>query len=123
MNVLNRALLALLCNLSIAGCSSAVPDSANAEGQIDSVDSQKTPAQVIVVFKEGITHDEAVEAAAGYGMKAVRYYKSLSEHSNKVHLLLQSASLSAEETVQRLKNDPRVETASIDYQRRPLKAE
>ena len=123
MSVLNRVLLALLCNFSIAGCSSVAPDSANAEGQIGPVDSQKTPARVIVVFKEGITRDEALEAAAGYGLKAALYYKGLSEHSNKVHLLLQSASLSAEGTVQLLKNDPRVESASIDCQRRPLKAE
>lgn len=117
MPLMKKALLALLCSLSIAGCSSAAQESANVEEQNSTAASQKTAAKVIVVFKEGMTYDEAAEAAAAHGMKVSHYYKSLSERSNKPYMALESSSQSAEEMVRSLKNDPRVDSVSIDYER------
>lgn len=123
MKVFNAAALALMCQLCIAGCSTSAHEGVNTQGQSapeEAAGSQQTAASVIVVFKEGTTYDEAVRAAADHGMKVTHYYKTLSERSNKPYMVLESTSLSEEEMLLQLKNDPRVETVSVNYQRKLL---
>ena len=119
----HTAVLALLSLFSLTGCSTAASEGTNAQEThtaAETVQTQESVMRVIVVFKEGVTYNEAVEAAAAYGMKVSIYYKTLSARSNKINMALESSSLQAEEMVRLLQNDPRVEALSIDYQRKPM---
>lgn len=72
--------------------------------------------EVIVIFKEGVSYEKAVETVQKYGIEIKHYYKSISLHTNKPTMLLKS-SLSTEKTLYLLKDEPLIESISSNYRR------
>ncbi len=72
--------------------------------------------EVIVVFNKGMTYEEAVKVAEGYGMEVAKYYKTLSEQNDQPYMLLRSSN-STESMLQQLQNDTHVASVSSNQRR------
>lgn len=72
--------------------------------------------EAIVVFKKGVTFDEAEKVLAASDMKIVKQYRALSEQNGELYLLVKS-SRSSEEMVRILRSEKRVKSVSSNQRR------
>ena len=77
---------------------------------------EKNISEVIVVFKKGITLEEAKKVIASYGMQILKVYKKISDSTGTVMLHI-SSTLPIEKTLQQLCTDNRILSVSPNYQR------
>lgn len=75
------------------------------------------PGRVNVVFSEGISPECARSIVAAHSMTVLREHEALFKHSRQVFFHLISDTLTSDEMVRRLENDPRVHTVKEESTR------
>jgi ERCC4-related helicase len=110
-------------NIGIVGCNSSIPiQNDNAQAVTKKIEQQKAEenknivSEVIIVFKEGITVQEAKDIIDTYGMQVLKVYESISISTRKPMLHVGS-SLPMKETIQLLRKDPQIFSISPNYVR------
>ena len=86
-------------------------ESTPVQTEIQKGDEMKS--QAIVIFKEGVSYDEAEKILEGYSIVVVKQYKTLSEQNNQLYLEVKS-SKTTEEMVETLQKDSAVHSVSAN---------
>jgi len=119
MKEMKYMLILPFVNMAIAGCNSSIPvqnDTAQTTVHQTEQLKQKRISEAIVVFRKGMSIQEAREVIASYGMQVLKVYTTISESTQKPMLHIAS-SLPMEEMMQQLRKDPYITSISSNYKR------